>query len=117
MWTGSVFNRRCARTDLVLRHSLFSDPGGAFENVSCPSGNIVGKSLSEDGSCFTSQLTFTASADFNGTNVVCIYDDGTMNTDIDRYQVVLNTGESGVLMKGRGGGEGFTGVQLGPLSW
>ena len=83
--------------NVLLRHVEFSDPGGVSVEVSCRGESIAVRSLSVDGSCYTSLLNITVSANLNGTTIGCEYDNGTVTFPIGSYLVVLTTGQQVVL--------------------
>ena len=74
LWRGSAFDCPSTTNEIVLRHSLFSGPAGAFGD--CTNGTIVGRSLRVEGNCYISQLSVTVSLNLNDATVQCVYDTG-----------------------------------------
>ena len=68
VWSGSAFD--CAGSEITLLHDRFSD--GTIRE--CNGGAILGRSVSVDGNCFTSQLNVTVSTGLNNKTVKCFLD-------------------------------------------
>ena len=72
LWSGTAFSCSNTRNEILLRHSRFSVEGGAFGD--CTNGDLVGRSLSVQDNCYTSQLNVTVSLGLNGRTVECTND-------------------------------------------
>lgn len=67
IWEGSAF--QCAGGSILLSHSLFLS---GTTDV-CNNGAIVGRSLSVDNNCYTSQLSITTDVTMDGETILCVH--------------------------------------------
>ena len=71
IWTSSAFDCVDQSQEILLQHTLFSNPGGV--NQRC--GNFTGHSLSvENNSSYTSQVSVPFSLELIGHSIQCFYD-------------------------------------------
>jgi hypothetical protein len=70
IWFGTAFN--CESNESVLFHNRFGNTGGTLDE--CNNGAIVARSLSVNGSIYTSQLNVTVTPGIGGKTIMCIHD-------------------------------------------
>ena len=88
VWEGSLFE--CASGQIILTNSEFGIPGAAFGV--CNNGAVVGRGLSIEDGCYTSQLNVTFDARLQGRVVRCSVDDGTLSSEVGRDILSMSTG-------------------------
>ena len=66
IWGGTAF--QCTGGTITLRHSDFGSPSAAGE---CNNGQIIGRGISQENTCYTSQLNVTLSEGLVGETVTC----------------------------------------------
>ena len=95
VWTGSAFDCPDSNDSIILRHHQFSTDNTTAQGM-CNNGSIIGRGVSVDGDCFTSQLyvKFSVTLNLEGENVICIYKNGSHelivgNTTI-RFGMILS---------------------------
>ena len=88
VWTGFGFDCPSSGDCIILRHiTKYNTTSGT-----CNDGAITGRGVSVDGDCFTSQLKISYTPDLKGTNVTCIYDNGSINVIIGTTPIVYIPG-------------------------
>ena len=73
LWNGTAFVCVSDFNEIPLRHDNFGTPSGA--GGSCTGGRLIGRSLSSNNNCFTSELLVNASAELNNKTIRCIHRD------------------------------------------
>ena len=79
-WRGSAFVCPGMGNEILLRHTQFTMPGGT--RVSCNDGNIMGMSVSVENNQYTSLLNVTYNSALSGRTIMCVHNDGVMDTVI-----------------------------------
>ena len=87
IWTGSAFNCSNSNHEISLLHNRFSSTKGDYG--SCSNRAIVGRSLSAEGSSYTSQLNVTITPDTAGKTIECLHDDGLVATLVFASQIPI----------------------------
>lgn len=95
LWTGTAFTG-CSLNEILLRHSQFSEPGGAFGR--CNNGAITGRSIGVIDECYSSMLNVTVSSDFNGETIRCNHDGNGVTRTIGVSTLNVVTGELACLL-------------------
>ena len=86
VWIGSAFN--CSTSDIILHHSLFTQPDGA--SGTC--GGLTAMSVGVSGTEYTSRLTLTATTELRGEMINCTRGDETLiDYDIIRVGGLCST--------------------------
>ena len=67
IWSGSAFHCPLHSNQINLLHSQFSE----MRSVLC--GTLMARLVREDGSCYESQLSLTATTELNGTTISCSF--------------------------------------------
>ena len=89
-WRGTAFSCSGQGNEISLRHSQFGTSGGT--SGECNSGNITGRSLGVEGSCYMSQLFVVFSADLLGRSVMCVHDNLVTEVVIGNSTIAFTTG-------------------------
>ena len=90
LWEGTAFDCPSTTDGIVLRHSQFNVPAGAFGD--CTNRTIVGRSLRVEGNCYISQLNVTVSLSSNGATVQCVHDTGSAMNTINTSRISVISG-------------------------
>ena len=88
LWKGSALAGQCPHTggEIVLRHRTF------MQNRTC--GNITGRGIGVEESCYTSQLRVTVDSSLDNKTVECTYDNGTTTTVIGVSTIEIIKGKN-----------------------
>ena len=68
-WSGSLFD--CPANGIVLRHNIFDSTNGAIGE--CNEGAVLAQSAGVENDCYTSQLSFTVTTEFDNKTVLCTH--------------------------------------------
>ena len=92
VWGGSAF--QCAGNEITLPNSEFGavPPPAAV----CNNGQIIGRGISQQNNCYTSQLNITLGEELIGRNVMCGIDDGQQLTTIDNIVLATPTSKCNI---------------------
>ena len=87
VWRGSAFDCPSSNDSIILRHTT------AYNATSgtCNNGFITWRGVSVVGDCFISQLSIDIWAyipDLEGTNITCVYDNGSIEVVIGTISIV-----------------------------
>ena len=87
VWGGSAFE--CAGNEITLSNSEFGSvpPPAAV----CNSGNIIGRGITQQNNCYTSQLNVTLSEGLIGRTVTCGIDNGAQLITVDNIIVTTSS--------------------------
>ena len=95
IWQGDEFNCPFGNK-ILLRHENFI--GGT--SGKCNGGEIIGWSLSINGSNYSSQLMVHVTHELNGTSIECVYEDLATNakSKIGQTQLIITIGNNMTIM-------------------
>ena len=77
-----------SHTEIVLHHNLFHN---SIQRT-CNDGTVVGQSLSNDSTYYTSQLIITVTSELIGDTIECVHDNGTHRDIVIGQSKINNTG-------------------------
>jgi hypothetical protein len=101
VWTGGGFDCPSTNDSIILRHTTEYNT----TSRTCNSGSITGRGDLVDRDLFTSLLIIYYTPDLEGTNVTCIYDNGSIEVVIGTtpivYDIVPDQGKSLLLHASR----------------
>ena len=86
IWEGSAF--QCAGGSILLSHSQFLS---GITDV-CNNGDIVGRSLSVDNNCYTSQLSITTDVTMDGETILCVHNNRSKDITIGASTIDIIVG-------------------------
>lgn len=88
VWQGSAF--QCASREVTLTNIEFGT-SAAFGECNTDEITIVGRGLSIDNGCYTSELNVTFVPALQGTTVTCSVDNGTHSREVDHAVLQAST--------------------------
>lgn len=88
VWGGSAF--QCANQEILLSNRNFGTSGASGV---CNDGAIVGRGISAENDCYTSQLNITFTDGLQNSTIVCSVDNGTYSRAIGRDLLRKSTGK------------------------
>ena len=92
VWEGTAIENCASNSnEITSAHGNFGKPASDRE---CSNGRIVGRGLSVDNGCYTSQLNVTFEPGLQNRTVVCSVDDGTQSNEVGRDVLCASTGKS-----------------------
>ena len=95
VWTGGGFNCPSSNNRIILKNTAeYITAFGA-----CNGGSITGSGISVAGDHFTSELIINYTPDLKGTNVTCIYNNGSVEVIIGTTPIVPEQTNSGMQLQ------------------
>ena len=88
-WRGSALEN-CSHGTIFLHHSKF-DEGHTINETCGTSGQVVGRTISDENGSYVSQLTILINQELHGSTLECASDDDLLLTR-DSIQVLLTSG-------------------------